>query len=75
VRGALARSRVWIAPRFPTPSQESTSLRVFVTGFCHSANPVTGLRRLPRHDGSHRQRGFVALGGWALRISFARRNS
>jgi hypothetical protein len=34
----------------------STSLRSLVTGFCHSALPVTGCRRRPRQDGSQRQR-------------------
>lgn len=51
VRLAFDCSRASLALRFPIASHESTSLRFFVTGVCHSALPVT-----PRYDGSHRQR-------------------
>ena len=48
------------------PSQDRTSLRSFVTGFCHSGPPVAALRRRPRHEGSQRQRARGSVATRAL---------
>jgi hypothetical protein len=54
--------RTWnttaLRPLAREPSHERTSLRFFVTGFCHSLRWLIGFHRRPRHDGEQLQRAF-----------------